>query len=341
MGARFYDPVLNRFLSADTIVPDILQTQAANRYSYNYNNPLSYTDPSGHQPQPTGISWGGYSSVPGADQSFDFEMSTLGGGSLSSHPLASSILPSTVSSYPGMARRASDLGESSRQTTNRSQDIFHNGDSSGGSSELPDLHYVGEFALQYALQIGDFLGTAVEIVVELGPVGCKCGIPNAQHTWDEFKERQSGRKQALQDVRAQAEGESVAAESAPLTQIEINSANGEAFQARVSTYGTDTLDNFAEEVSIRPNTASGPAPFRIRIDGLGTNPESQAIELLEAKGSETARLTIRQTEGFPLIKQYGGAIVGGKGGVTFPAGTPIPPGTTPQIIRPNNLPLGY
>jgi RHS repeat-associated protein len=47
-GARFYSPKLGRFLSADSMVPNMANPQAFNRYSYVYNNPLRYTDPSGH-----------------------------------------------------------------------------------------------------------------------------------------------------------------------------------------------------------------------------------------------------------------------------------------------------
>ncbi|MBU1747801.1 MAG: discoidin domain-containing protein, partial [Chloroflexi bacterium] len=47
-GARFYDPLLGRFVSADTIVPGAGNPQALNRYSYVFNNPLKYTDPTGH-----------------------------------------------------------------------------------------------------------------------------------------------------------------------------------------------------------------------------------------------------------------------------------------------------
>jgi len=47
-GARFYSPKLGRFLSADTIVPGYANPQAFNRYSYVINNPLRYTDPTGH-----------------------------------------------------------------------------------------------------------------------------------------------------------------------------------------------------------------------------------------------------------------------------------------------------
>jgi hypothetical protein len=47
MQARFYDPVIGRFLQPDTIVPDPADPGAFNRYSYVYNNPLRYTDPTG------------------------------------------------------------------------------------------------------------------------------------------------------------------------------------------------------------------------------------------------------------------------------------------------------
>ncbi|MCP4597140.1 RHS repeat-associated core domain-containing protein, partial [Neptuniibacter sp.] len=48
MHARFYDPALGRFVSADTIVPDPRNPQSLNRYSYVYNRPLVYIDPDGH-----------------------------------------------------------------------------------------------------------------------------------------------------------------------------------------------------------------------------------------------------------------------------------------------------
>ncbi|MEW6715768.1 MAG: RHS repeat-associated core domain-containing protein, partial [Nitrospirota bacterium] len=47
-GARYYDPVLGRFVSADSIVQDPFEPQTLNRYSYVINNPLKYVDPNGH-----------------------------------------------------------------------------------------------------------------------------------------------------------------------------------------------------------------------------------------------------------------------------------------------------
>jgi RHS repeat-associated protein len=46
-GARYYDPALGRFVSADTILPGI-GGQAQNRYMYVEGNPVACTDPSGH-----------------------------------------------------------------------------------------------------------------------------------------------------------------------------------------------------------------------------------------------------------------------------------------------------
>lgn len=47
-GARYYDPRLARFVSADTIVPQPFNPQSLNRYSYVRNNPLLLIDPDGH-----------------------------------------------------------------------------------------------------------------------------------------------------------------------------------------------------------------------------------------------------------------------------------------------------
>ena len=53
--ARYYDPSLGRFISADTIVPRPRDPQEFNRYSYAGNNPLIYTDPTGHRKCVLGI----------------------------------------------------------------------------------------------------------------------------------------------------------------------------------------------------------------------------------------------------------------------------------------------
>lgn len=48
MNGRVYDPIIGRFISPDPLVPSPESSQGLNRYTYVNNNPLSYTDPSGH-----------------------------------------------------------------------------------------------------------------------------------------------------------------------------------------------------------------------------------------------------------------------------------------------------
>ena len=51
MNGRVYDPLIGRFMSADTIIPNPYDLRAFNRYSYVYNNPLKLFDPTGHDPE--------------------------------------------------------------------------------------------------------------------------------------------------------------------------------------------------------------------------------------------------------------------------------------------------
>ncbi len=48
MQARTYLPGLARFASPDTLIPNPTNPQALNRYTYTLNNPLVFTDPTGH-----------------------------------------------------------------------------------------------------------------------------------------------------------------------------------------------------------------------------------------------------------------------------------------------------
>lgn len=47
-GARYYNPNIGRFISADSSIDGIFTTQGFNRYTYAGNNPVNYTDPSGN-----------------------------------------------------------------------------------------------------------------------------------------------------------------------------------------------------------------------------------------------------------------------------------------------------
>jgi RHS repeat-associated protein len=54
-GARFYDSTAGHFVSADTKIPSGGNGQEWDRFAYAFNNPLKYSDPTGHDPY-----WLGY-----------------------------------------------------------------------------------------------------------------------------------------------------------------------------------------------------------------------------------------------------------------------------------------
>ena len=54
MNGRVYDPLLGRFMTADPSVPNPLNLQSFNRYSYALNNPLRIIDPSGFEGEEAG-----------------------------------------------------------------------------------------------------------------------------------------------------------------------------------------------------------------------------------------------------------------------------------------------
>ena len=67
-NARYYDPVARNFVSPDTIIPDPASSLGWNRYSYVNNNPINYSDPSGHELVVNGhASACGGSSIPGCE----------------------------------------------------------------------------------------------------------------------------------------------------------------------------------------------------------------------------------------------------------------------------------
>ena len=47
-NARYYDPLIGRFISPDNVGQNLNDPQSLNRYTYCSNNPLKYTDPTGH-----------------------------------------------------------------------------------------------------------------------------------------------------------------------------------------------------------------------------------------------------------------------------------------------------
>ncbi len=56
-NARFYNPSIGRFISANPVVSDPTNPQALNRFSYVLNSPLRYIDPSGYDEYDTSLTF--------------------------------------------------------------------------------------------------------------------------------------------------------------------------------------------------------------------------------------------------------------------------------------------
>jgi len=70
-GARFYDPDLMHFISADSIVPDMSNPQSYNRYAYVANNPLRYVDPTGYEHEEVDFTYSTAASIFGNYSDYD------------------------------------------------------------------------------------------------------------------------------------------------------------------------------------------------------------------------------------------------------------------------------
>ncbi len=56
-GARYYDPVIGRFIQPDMLIPNGFDPQAYDRFAYARDNPLEYVDPSGQRSREVGQPW--------------------------------------------------------------------------------------------------------------------------------------------------------------------------------------------------------------------------------------------------------------------------------------------
>jgi RHS repeat-associated protein len=58
VGARYYDPLVGRFISADSYLGEVGRPQSLNRYVYVENDSVNAVDPTGHVPEWLKNVWG-------------------------------------------------------------------------------------------------------------------------------------------------------------------------------------------------------------------------------------------------------------------------------------------
>jgi RHS repeat-associated protein len=235
MNGRFYDALSARFLSEDPLNADPTDSQSYNGYTYALNMPMALTDPSGMQvEQDWGDAHAGGAATLPTEQPLGDSLDPIPVLPLEQlHSAPSAIQAHAADADAGIAPVLAD-----DQVINANDQVINPGsqlidesptgwlpdetvakfvdflqkiqDAAGNAGESATdfaVTYgpvVKEAAFQTAMTIGDFAGTAIKVVLTLGPNGCKCNLPSAQSQIDAFSERQSGRHQDFLDVRAQA-----------------------------------------------------------------------------------------------------------------------------------------
>ena len=149
MNARYYMPEIGRFISADTIVPEPEVPQSYNRYGYSINNPIRYTDPTGHM-HDNGSQFGGGSSQveqnsSGCENVFELFSSFEQG------PVIKSATPKQLPALSNSQQQAVKL----LNMTTVASDVIAFGFSGGGA-----LVEVGLAAIDTASPLGDLGGLA-------------------------------------------------------------------------------------------------------------------------------------------------------------------------------------
>jgi RHS repeat-associated protein len=90
-GARYYDPVAGQFASADTVMPGGgFNLEGLSRYAYTRGNPVSRTDPTGHDDFGGGFDGGGFDT--GSFDSSGFDTSQLSFDSFNIDPSAQNFI---------------------------------------------------------------------------------------------------------------------------------------------------------------------------------------------------------------------------------------------------------
>jgi len=130
--ARFYDPAVGRFITADPTIPNMFSSQSFNRYMFVSGSPVNFMDDGGYEPE-TGhaesttnsvAKGGGYSG---------------GGGSFGGHGVSGSWETNTGGTSASTPSSSSTGGREPAETSNEGSGNNNPGSSNGGRTIQADF----------------------------------------------------------------------------------------------------------------------------------------------------------------------------------------------------------
>jgi RHS repeat-associated protein len=320
LGARLYDPVAGRFMSADPLGHDASQ----DLYSFCGGDPVNSFDASGRLA--SGFYAGLKDAPVPATASSAFMNGYYGGG-------VTSGFGEGLGEGSAIVANTATLGQINSLSTYTST-------LQGGAYDASRVFSgigVGAFALASgaaALEVpGIYAGATAAAYSPWAPVVAG-GAAAGAYT---YSQGGNASDVALSTVTGSAMVYMAApfpmggqnAPPATLTGVQANKAAGDAWEAELlNTQLPQTQNNIQPQITIR---SSGPSGLNVRLDAVGTDTASRAIVLTDGKASATAPLTRNQTIVYPELPVYGGTVVGA-GKPPYTGGTVIPP-TTVNVIR--------
>jgi len=247
-NARYYNPQLGRFIQPDTMIPDPTNLQAYNRYSYVQNNPLKYTDPSGH-------------SFFTAASNFFFGSSTTGGTSLAGQIMTAGYTNTEGGEIPGTthiegptdAQTKSPIGEVAIQYKEEALPMATDGIPGDEFGSVPDSYdQIGFSNTEIIIAVVAFIGLTAVIYTGLGKLAVVAGAAGFVRTHPEAIEGMAG------------EGSTIIQQGMPIFRVYGNGAS--AFGKSWTPIDPSTILNYRNLAGL-PDENTG----RFIIEGIIKN----------------------------------------------------------------------
>jgi RHS repeat-associated protein len=346
LNHRLYDATIGRFVTPDPQVHDVHDGQSYNRYAFALNNPLTFVDPTGLDPQEN-LNDSIVDTLMEGAEATDNAQIQVDDGSL----ILYGFNPDNGKKYSiTLGGRKLDSGGGSVWGISTYSNVFGMGPMLPAVPPYPTAQSTSQVFASHA-PVTETQPPSTAAAVGMGFVNLVPGYSLAEEGRMAWRDNQilwsvsyygaSLVESAMavpalieKSVVSAAEKLVSAASEETVPQVVKNALQGRAFEEE--SIGKLVQTDVQEQVSVRPYTASGElADFRVRLDALGRD-EAGNLRATDFKSSEKAGFTPRQTEGYPLLKDYGGQVVGNNGGLFYPAGFDIPP-VRVDIVRPGDL----